>query len=381
MFVLVGAGLAGDTTFLDGDVYFRAAVVICFVAIFVLPFGTRALPPATKRALALACLLLWAWLAVVDLLAADLQAGQLVAPLTSLVVLVLSGVMSAPLGMTPRVLGRTLLTVLAVVGVASALLPASWRACDEFKCGPAGALMTGPFPSENYLAMQAVLVLAWVLLGLRGSLRVTAVLLVATLLLASGSRTSMIVALLALLLFVVSGRERHTTGPRRPVSYVTASLLGMLAVVVGYVLIVRSTTSTFSNRGQTWARAVEAVEEHPWRGLGFHSWFELQRVGTLPDHFAHSEYLILLFSGGYVALALFAVVIAVAVRQTAAMSPGPLARAALPVFVFAGLGLTESVWNPFTFDGSSWPILVMLLVTGRPRVDSRPRAERAATAA
>jgi O-antigen ligase len=324
---------------------------------------------------------LWAWLAVVDLLAADLQAGQLVAPLTSLVVLTVSGVMSAPLGMTPRVLGRTVLAVLAVVGVASALLPESWRACDEFKCGPAGALMTGPFPSENYLAMQAVLVLAWVLLGLGGLLRVTAVLLVATLLLASGSRTSMIVALLALLLFLVSGRGRRTTGHRGPVSYVTGSLLGVLAVVVGYALIVRSTTSTFSNRGQTWAQAMEAVEAHPWRGLGFHSWFELQRVGTLPGHFAHSEYLILLFSGGYVALALFAVVLAAALRQTTATSPDSWLRASLPVFVFAGLGLTESVWNPFTFDGSSWPVLVMLLVTAGRRVAPTPRAERVATVA
>jgi O-antigen ligase len=191
----------------------------------------------------------------------------------------------------------------------------------------------------------------------------------------------MIVALLALLLFMASGRERHIAGPRRPVSFMTGSLLGMLAVVAGYVLIVRSTTSTFSNRGQTWAQALGAVEDHPWRGLGFHSWFELQRVGTLPDHFAHSQYLILLFSGGYVALLLFAAVLAAALRQTIAMSRDPLLRASLPVFVFAGLGLTESVWNPFTFDGSSWPVLVMLLVTGSRRVAAPRREEQVATVA
>jgi O-antigen ligase len=105
-------------------------------------------------------------------------------------------------------------------------------------------------------------------------------------------------------------------------------------------------------------------------------WHELQAVGLLSFHFAHSEYLELVFAGGLVGLALFTAAQTVLIRTLLRGSAGLLPAG--PAAVLAVLGLTEVVWNPLTVDGFSWMLVAALLLASAPRpLPASPEREKA----
>ena len=96
-------------------------------------------------------------------------------------------------------------------------------------------------------------------------------------------------------------------------------------------------------------------------GLGIDQWDPLTLADVIPAHFPHSEYLLLLFSGGYVALLLFLAFIWSSLVHPHADPEGVIARLLL-VTTFLALGLTEVSWNPLTVDGLSWTVLALVAV-------------------
>jgi O-antigen ligase len=236
----------------------------------------------------------------------------------------------------------------------------------------------GPFSSENNLGAQALFVFVWSLGGLRGRLRLAAIGFAIAVLGATFSRTSIITAGVCLALYLLFALRRASSD-MRPAPLWLAALFGVSATALGWFLVRQSADSTFSQRGLIWHEASKALEDHPVRGLGLHAWFELQSIGLLPDHFAHSQYLLLAFSGGYIALLLYAAVLALGLRHCAAV-PGRWGVSCLPMLALAIVGLTEVAWNPFTFDGLTWPVLAVLLLTLERPVEQEP-AEAGARAA
>ncbi len=113
------------------------------------------------------------------------------------------------------------------------------------------------------------------------------------------------------------------------------------------------------------------VLEGEWTvGVGLSRWEELQLVGLLPSHFAHSQILLMLFSGGVVGLALFTWLMAELLRVTSVQQ----IRHAAPTLAVLISGLTEAVWNPLTIDGLTW-VTVVVLLTAIPPSDQQLEAK------
>ena len=122
--------------------------------------------------------------------------------------------------------------------------------------------------------------------------------------------------------------------------------------LAGVLLLFSANRSTFSNRGNVWLDAVAQLRGNMDLGLGLDRWYTLQKLGALPQHFPHSQYLLLLFSGGWLAFGLHSLLMASWVRL-GSTHPGGAWRIAL-IFAYATTGLTEVIWNPLTIDGLTW---------------------------
>ncbi len=82
-----------------------------------------------------------------------------------------------------------------------------------------------------------------------------------------------------------------------------SSILAIFGIAL--TLLFTATPSTLSNRGNIWTSALAALEGQYAFGLGLDRWEPLTQLGYLPEHFPHNGYLLILFSGGVVALLLF----------------------------------------------------------------------------
>jgi len=95
---------------------------------------------------------------------------------------------------------------------------------------------------------------------------------------------------------------------------------------------------------------------------------------VLPQHFAHSQYLYLYFAGGFIALALFTMLVAMLLRRDGADSWGSLIRQKTPVIAFAIGGLTEVIWNPISLDGFTWIATALLAIRLAQPAEAIPQA-------
>lgn len=95
-------------------------------------------------------------------------------------------------------------------------------------------------------------------------------------------------------------------------------------------------------------------------GLGLDRWSFLQSIGLLPPLFPHSEYLLLLFGGGIVAVLLLQLSFAYALKFA---SRDDFPFAASYVIFLAILGLTEAYWNPMAFDGHTLLLLPIMTLS------------------
>ena len=246
---------------------------------------------------------------------------------------------------TARMVTKAAVTLMALVAVLVGTWSEPWRACDLFKCGVYGALLRGPFASENQLGMLAGVVVILLAATPRSTWRMPGLVLAAAVLSATSSRTSMIALGLAGVFWLVSGSRGLG---RKPRLLSGAYVVAILAIeVVSAVLISSAAQATLSNRGRIWTRAMEALDGPTWQGLGLDRWSVLQDAGLLPPLFPHSQLLLVYFSGGVVAGALYLAFLLSPLR----LPGGDGRRTAMTYGVYlAVVGLAEVWWNPLTID-------------------------------
>lgn len=268
-------------------------------------------------------------------------------------------------GMRRDLLAVVLALAVALVAVVTPFLPEGVWSCSVFKCGVFGALLKGPFSSENHLAVLAALCLVLVLTCTVGALRWPTVALCVGLLLATGGRSSMIGAALGLAAWVVvrsAVRCRpHRSGPGAVVA------LGLPAsfVAVGLSLVYLSSTDDLSRRGAIWIKARDTLSGHEIVGLGLSRWSGYGQHQPISYLFPHSQYLLVLFSGGLVATVLFTAVMVTSLLGAAADRRDFAATAAY-VTTYLTIGLSEIVTNVMTVDGLTWAVLPLLAVGAQP---------------
>lgn len=276
---------------------------------------------------------------------------------------------------------RIIVSSVLVIVLISPLIGKAWRACDIFKCGPFGAIYTGPFSSENAFAIYACVAILSLQLMESKRTAFAAMLPLVLVLYATESRTSQIAlgcAFIAVILLKLWNASRTTEGMPGNANSLRISSgqvhffggVTVLIAVLGYYLIAHAEPSSFSNRGGIWIRGMAALGGDWVLGLGLDRWTFLQTIGLLPPLFPHSEYLLLLFGGGLVGVALMLLTLVASIAKSGLLD----APFAIGFTIFlAVLGLTEAYWNPATFDGHTMlvvPLMVLLsqrtdLVSGR----------------
>lgn len=267
---------------------------------------------------------------------------------------------------------------LAALGVLMPVFPAPVGACLVDKCSVFGILLQGPYASENYLSVVAGSVLFLVLGLRRDELMVLAALTAGTTLLAAGGRGSLLAAGLGLAVAVVLttawARDRVLrlgTGRRRSVALLTTVAFALVALT----LMLRANTSDFSRRGNVWRRGLDALTEKWVFGAGLSRWDGYEGVAAVSHHYPHSQYLLMLFSGGLVGLGLYTVLMAAVLSSALTLSTRSTAGAWLVghVAFLLTVGLVEVVFNPLSLDGLSWALLAHLLP---PAADRQPDTDR-----
>jgi hypothetical protein len=283
------------------------------------------------------------------------------------------------------VLGQLTLADMCRIVVSSVLLMLvispinmeNWRQCDIFKCGPFDAIYTGPFSSENALAIfccVAALCVAYLWSKTNGVLSLLPIFLI---LYATESRTSQLALVCAFAawfssrawsLWAIWRPRKPKMEPYKEISDLQVfmfSTLNLGIFVVGFLLILTAEPASFSNRGNIWLRAVGALEGSWVSGLGLDRWTYLQAIGLLPPLFPHSQYLLVLFGGGIVTVLLMFGFFAAAIAKSSESSGLFFFAIGYTVFL-AILGLTEVYWNPIAFDGHTMLVLpLMFLVLKR----------------
>lgn len=268
-----------------------------------------------------------------------------------------------------------LVSILAMLVIAP-LNTNIWRPCDIFKCGPFGAIYTGPFSSENALAIfSSVGILC--ALGLKsGKSAFWGSLPLALTLYATESRTSQLALGAALAAWLISFAWRRAVGGSlslRPqaVAYAVAAIA---ITGISFYLMLNAEASSFSNRGNIWIRGLAALGSDWWRGLGLDRWSYLQSAGILPLLFPHNQNLLLLFGGGLLSVGLFLLMLVTAIRR-GSRNERRIGFSVAYVLFLSVLGITEAYWNPIALDGHTFLVLpLVFLMSGK-----QPRANELMT--
>lgn len=268
-------------------------------------------------------------------------------------------------GLRRELFAIVLALAVALTAVVTPLTSQSVRPCTESKCTVLGELMRGPFSSENYPAMLAAFAVVLMLSCEVGRLRWPAVVLCSGLLVATGGRSSLIGAVVGLVvlpvvLLVFRGRHRRT-GP----AVLLALGLPMVCTGVGLSLIYVVSTEDLSRRGAIWVKARDSLGGHELFGLGISRWSGYGSHRAISSHFPHSVYLLTLFCGGLLAVALFTAIVVASVLGSAD-DHRDLAATAAYAATYLTIGLSEIVTNVLTVDGLTWALLPLLAVRSTP---------------
>lgn len=252
-----------------------------------------------------------------------------------------------------------------------------WRPCDKFKCGPFGALYTGPFHSENTVALFCGVGILCAFLTYAGRKSIITIVMFALTLYATESRTSQLALAVGLVVWPLAslatswcrrkGLNLSALADRSRLITVAAGLGTAGLFIVGFRLVTEAEPSDFSNRGRVWILGLSALGENWLSGLGIDRWYTYQSVGAVPSHFPHSEYLFLLFTGGIGAVLALFFIYTQSIRNSfihKEASPFAIAYVA-----FLGVtGMTELFWNPIAADGNAFVMfpLIFLLSLVKP---------------
>ena len=382
---MIGGGVLYDSTWTNGSRILQAAILLIVLLATVgqtISMLTSKAPWQARIVSGFIPLAIASYMVLVSGLQnrEDTELG-LVLKFGPVLLWLLIGCQLAMRGLSYQVLVRVVPVVMCCIGMSLPIVDEPWRACDQFKCGVLDQLLLGQFTSENYLGELAAIALLVFLFNYRGSTRISGLLLTTIVLAGTGSRTSQTAALAGVILgLIVIARQRRTLRVGSPSNRAIARGLvwGVVAgsMVAGVALLYVASPGSFSNRASIWSRGVAVLGDMWPLGLGNEAWVAYQATGVLPDHYPHSQYLLLLFWGGLVGLGLFGVAIAVSVIESADYPPALPSCVAMAACLIL-LGFTEAFWNPLAVDGHSFMILTVLMAAqwaklNAPQLSSEP---------
>lgn len=367
--ILVAGGILMEMRFIPERqlVQLLTLVAFCAAVCFGLIASSRlgsALPSRPPLAVFMS---LWIWLMAVDIYyrLEDAPETILVRTLSGIVLAVfLFGQMRARISIV-HVYSAAIVSLVALA-VSLPFIAGTVRPCSAFKCGAFGFVLAGPFSSGNYMGLCFAILGALVVLApLSRPAKTVVFVFVGTALIATVARTSMLALAIALVVYLTARSLERSTG-RAPSSFV-AGLMALAAaaipMAVGVYLIYTADPAALSNRGRVWMLGRTAVEDSPLTGLGLDSWSFLQEIGGVSSqHFTHSIYLLLLFSGGQVALALF-LLATIRLIHTGIRDWSSVGRGVIVPLTFLVCGIAEGIWNPLTVDGLTWMFVAMVAAT------------------
>ncbi|MGN9803958.1 O-antigen ligase family protein [Micromonospora sp. L32] len=372
------AVLANAAPVLAGD---RSSALIGLLVLALLAWavlsGRRSLRGSPDRWLriswwSIATLLLWC-LAVDALVGSGLYGPRLVAYAAAGLLLLAGVLLAAGTALSVRALAYTGLAVLSVLTIPTVFSDGAWRPCTAGKlekCSVAGALFKGFFESENYIAMIATFTLVAGLCALRRAELLATTAFCLLIIVATGSRTSYL-ALAAAGAWLAGGYliERGRRFTRIHLALCIAVVLTFLTAAT--YLMWTADRTTLSNRGNIWIHAREYMADMKATGVGVSKWYYLRDVGEAPTHFFHSGYVLAIFAGGFVALAIWGLWATALLHG--GVSDGRAFTGKAPVVLLLVYSVTEVVWNPLSVDGLSWiAIALMLTRSVAARADALP---------
>lgn len=180
--------------------------------------------------------------------------------------------------------------------------------CRADKCGFTGVLFSGVMSHENSLGLLLVLLLPLLSLihdRLLGFYGITAV---STLILASGSRTSLLALLAVLAVWKMSTVGFGQWSKEHPFALQRASLLipvGCFGAATYLVLASSDDPSAFTGRAQLWNLALGAIWDDPAFGKGLYGWAEIRQTtgafGAAAGYSPHNQLLDVALQGGVLA--------------------------------------------------------------------------------
>ncbi|MET3511166.1 O-antigen ligase family protein [Plantibacter flavus] len=358
---IVGGGLLAQSDFTSSPALVRQGTAVVVIAVLLLAAVTaRRAPDVARLGLALrplaAAIVLWLWLFIVDawFMFADNPSTVLARSISGILLLVVLFA-QARSPMRAHHFTAALLIVLPVIMVLLPLMNRPLGNCTIFKCSEIGVILLGPFSSGNYFGLEFAMLAGLALLTISSRRLLAFVLFVAAAgLYATNARTSLFAVAAGLVVYVIANWVFRSPRGRMDRGHpVLSVIVGFAAPVVGMILIFTARADSFSNRGLIWLLGVDAVGEHSVTGIGLDSWTALQSVGEVSYHFAHSEYMAIFFSGGFIAIALFSLWLTSVAYAGSYGQERPGKWIVLP-FIFSTLGTLEVVWNPLTIDGLTW---------------------------
>ncbi|MET7708478.1 O-antigen ligase family protein [Micromonospora sp. NPDC005413] len=305
---------------------------------------------------------LLAWCASIDVVTgAGIYGSRLPAYGAAGLLLLAVWLMAARTAVSVRAMAYTGLAVLALLTIPTAVYGQSWRACtggNLEKCSVAGALFKSFYNSENYAAMLASFTLVAAFCAMRRAELVATASFCLLVIVATGSRTSYL-AIGAVGVWMLGALlvQRLRPHPRIPFALCVALVVGALTAVT--YLMWSASKTTLSNRGNIWIAAREYISGREAVGVGVSKWYYLQDIGVAPTHFFHSGYVLVIFSGGLVALTLFGLWMATLLHRS--VEDGQAFTAKAPVVLLIVYSFTEVVWNPLSVDGLTWIVLLLAL--------------------
>lgn len=373
--IIVTGGMLSAVSFINQRMIIQIFTVALFVTVLVL--ANTGIGKASSETLAMrgsggvptaAILLFWAWLYLVNIwFMLDAESNSALYRVVSGIALIafLVGQRGRPIASIQ--IYSASLTSLAVSAIALPITPNGFVECGRFKCTELGIIVQGPFQSGNLFGLAAVVSGALLFAATRFSRRSIVVLLfLATILYTTMARTAvlaLVVVGLLLLIDLCLKRADSKAEISKSAAAVTALCISSIPVALSLWLIYTSEWNAFSNRGRIWAFGRQAVSGHEVTGLGIDAWSSLTGAdfGGKFDNGQHSEYLLVYFSGGFVGLLLFAVVL-YRITYIAVYSSGSIGIGAAVPAAFVTAGIFENIWNPLTVDQATWYFYAMVAV-------------------
>ncbi|GEM_PF-7103966 len=267
-----------------------------------------------------------------------------------------------------RIIGECAIVVAVVALVFALISSKAWMYQSLISPGQSKALvgkrlLAGPFGQDNQLGMFMAGGLPFVWLIDKKKIRRFGVLLVATALLLSGSRTSMIaVGVMALVVLLI--RAARTRGSQVVAVWVA------IAIVVGIVVILPVTTSdpaAYSDRGQIWIYSRIVWPQNWVFGLSPRAYTIdtplTALIGGVHGH-GHNTFVTLMTATGVLGVSLFALIFIVAVVK----STGALGVTAVPaafMVLLSTISIAETPLRVDAFDGQAatlWIGLIAILL-------------------